>query len=277
MSVRAARPFGPASPFRRSVTGRVSVVAHRGASAEAPENTMAAFRRALEVGCDLLEFDCHLSRDGAVVVIHDDTLERTTNGQGWVADHTLEELRRLDAGSWFSSRFDAERIPSLDDVLGWASSTPLVLSIEIKQPTPVAGRPRYQDIEHAIAKVVRRHGFERRVLVHSFDHPTVAAIRDDLPGVPTAVSFGGGTFLDPLVHARAARASGIHPWWAWASPEVCAPAHEAELHVHAWGTPEPPEPEVTAMLVRAGVDSLDANDPRKLRAILARMDVPTDR
>lgn len=238
---------------------------------------MAAFRRALEVGCDLLEFDCHLSRDGVVVVIHDDAVDRTTDGHGLVREHTWEELRRLDAGSWFSPRFAGERVSSLEEVLAWAQSTPLVVSIEIKQPTPARGLARYDGIGRAVAALVRAHGMERRALVHSFDHPTALEVREALPDVPTAVSFGGGTFLDPLVHARAARASGIHPWWAWASPEVCAAAHGAELHVHAWGTPEPPDPEVTAALVRAGVDSLDANDPRKLRAILARIDVPTDR
>lgn len=258
----------PPSPFRRSVTGRVSVVAHRGCSAEAPENTMASFQRAAEAGCDLLEFDVHLSRDGVPVVIHDDTLQRTTKGRGLVRDHTWEELRRLDAGSHFASRFAAERIPSLEEVVLWARPTPLVLSLEIKQPTPAGGVPPYDGIVDAVAAVVRAHAMQWRVLIHSFDHPTIRRVRDVLPDVPTGVSYGGGTFIDPLVLGRAAAASGIHPWWAWASADVCALAHDAQMHVHAWGTPEPADPDVTAMLVRSGVDSLDTGDPRRLRGML---------
>lgn len=259
------------SPFRRSVTGRVSVVAHRGCSAEAPENTMAAFRRALEVGCDLLEFDLHLTRNDVVVVIHDDALSRTTNGIGLVRDHTWEELARLNAGAHFSARFAGERIPRFDELVAWARATPLVLSVEIKQPTPATGLPPYAGIEARVAEILRRYGMEGRALIHSFDHPTIRRVRALLPGVPTAVSYGGGTFVEPLALGRAAEASGIHPWWAWASPEVCAMAHAAEMHVHAWGTPEPADAEVTAILVRAGVDSLDANDPRRLREILERL------
>ena len=265
------RVGGNASPFRRSVTGRVSVVAHRGLSAEAPENTMASFRRAAEVSCDLLEFDVHLSKDGVLVVIHDDTLERTTNGRGLVREHTWAELSRLDAGAWFSARFAGERLPRFEELATWAKASGVVLSCEIKQPTPATGLAPYGGIERAVAEVLRANGLERRALVHSFDHPTIQRFGALLPEVTTAVSYGGGTFVEPLVLAKAAGASGIHPWWAWASPDTCAAAHAAGMHVHAWGTPEPAEAQVTATLVRAGVDSLDANDPRLLRAILAAL------
>ncbi|HEV8228512.1 MAG TPA: glycerophosphodiester phosphodiesterase family protein, partial [Candidatus Limnocylindria bacterium] len=98
----------------------MSVVAHRGLSAEAPENTMTAFRRALEVGCDLVEFDCHLTADDVVVVIHDDTLDRTTNGSGYVRDRTVQEITALDAGSWFAPEFADEQVPTLDAFVAWA-------------------------------------------------------------------------------------------------------------------------------------------------------------
>lgn len=251
--------------------GRVSVVAHRGLSAEAPENTMAAFRRAAEVDADFIELDCHLSRDDVVVVIHDDTLERTTDGTGAVREHTWEELRRLDAGSRFAPEFRGQWIPRLDEVVSWARATTLRLSIDIKQPTPAWGRPPYAGIEERVAEIVRASGLADRVLIHSFDHPTIRRLRALLPDVPTGVSYGGGAFVDPLVLGRDAIASGIHPWWASASAELCAAAHDAGMHVHAWGTADPPDPEIVAALVRSGVDSLDSNDPRALRAILDRL------
>ncbi|MBZ0251997.1 MAG: hypothetical protein K8I02_01540, partial [Candidatus Methylomirabilis sp.] len=97
------------------MTRRCLRIAHRGASGECPENTLAAFGRALEIGVDMVEFDVHLSRDGVPVVIHDDDVRRTTDGRGLVKDLTLAELRRLDAGGWKDARFAGERIPTLEE------------------------------------------------------------------------------------------------------------------------------------------------------------------
>jgi len=249
------------SPLRRSATGHVLVVAHRGLSAEEPENTMRSFRRAAEVGCDLIELDVHQTRDDVPVVIHDDSLDRTTDGHGLVGERTYAELRGLDAGR-------GERIPSLEEVVEWAARSGARLSVEIKQPTPATGLPRYDGLAERAVAVLRAAGMDGRCLIHSFDHPTAKRVREVWPDAVTAVSYGGGTFIDPLVLGRAADASGIHPWWAWVSPEVCAAAHAAGMHVHAWGTSWPPRHQEIALLVRAGVDSLDANDPRTLREML---------
>src|SRR5207302_6350972 len=105
--------------------GRVWVVGHRGAMGYCPENTMASFERGLELGADWIELDVHLSRDGALIVIHDETLDRTTNGHGLVRDHSLSELKALDAG-------DGQRIPTLDEVLDWARRANTVVDIEVK-------------------------------------------------------------------------------------------------------------------------------------------------
>ena len=249
------------SPFRRSVTGKVSIVAHRGLSAEEPENTLRSFRRAVEVGCDLIEMDLHRTRDGHVVVIHDDTVERTTNGAGHVRDLSLAEIRALDAGH-------GERVPTFEEVCAWAAASKVTLSVELKQPSPIGGRPRDEDLAAGALVFLREHGLLERCLVHSFDHPTIAQVRRIAPLVVTAISYGGGTFGDPLMLARATDASGIHPWWAWVSRELCAMAHAHGLHVHAWGMPGGMRREDVALLLSAGVDSLDANDPRELRAIL---------
>ena len=248
-----------ASPLRRSVTGRVLVVAHRGLSAEEPENTMRSFRRALEVGCDLIEMDVHLSRDDVPVVIHDETLERTTGGTGSVRERTWAELRALDAGR-------GERIPALEDVLAWAAKSGVDLTVEIKQPTPALGLAPYDGIAERVVALLRASGVGGLVL--SFDHPTIRRVRELWPEAVTGIAYGGGTLVDPLAPGKAAGASGIHPWWAWVSPAVCAAAHTAGMHVHAWGTSWPPRREEIEPLVRAGADSLDANDPRLLRRLL---------
>lgn len=232
---------------------------------------MTAFRLAADAGADLIEFDVHLTADDVPVVIHDDTLERTTEGNGPVREHTLAEIRSLDA-SYGRAAFAGERVPTLDEVVAWARTTTLGLSLEIKQPEPLSGRPRYAGIVDRVAEVLTRHRMVDRTLVHSFDHPTVREMREALPDVTTAILYGGGTFTEPLLLALPAHASGIHPWWTSVSAAVCQAAHDEAMHVHAWGFPEPADPGVVARLVAAGVDSLDTNDPAALRRLFLNIE-----
>src|SRR5437016_13518001 len=108
------------------------VIAHRGASGNAPENTMAAFKKAVALGANFIETDLQLSRDARLVAIHDATVNRTTNGQGTVHDMTLTELRRLDAGSWFGSEFAGERIPTLAEILAFSTKQDVAFYVQIK-------------------------------------------------------------------------------------------------------------------------------------------------
>lgn len=136
-------------------------IAHRGASAYAPENTFAAFDRALELNVSHVEMDVHLTRDGHIVVIHDDRVDRTTDGTGSVAERTLAELRALDAGSWFGAKFTGERIPTLDEVLQRYKDR-LYLHIEIK------ARPAATGLASRTVDLVRRHGVSDSVTIISF-------------------------------------------------------------------------------------------------------------
>src|SRR5260370_28010658 len=117
-------PLEPLSLRRRAFAdlgrGRVWVIGHRGAMGHCPENTFVSFERALELGADLVELDVHLTRDGALAVIHDETVDRTTDGHGLLKDHTLSELKLLDAGAWFGPGYAGQRISTLDEVLDWA-------------------------------------------------------------------------------------------------------------------------------------------------------------
>src|ERR1700694_5241770 len=151
-------------------SGRILLGGHRGNADECPENTLASFRSAIELGVDVIELDVHRSEDGGLPVIPDRLLARTTDGSGLVRDHTMAELKRFDAGSWKDPRFRGERIPSLDEVLAVAKGR-VGVAIEIKNlPLP------YPGIEDAIVQTVREAGMVGGVVVISFDHPSVKRI-----------------------------------------------------------------------------------------------------
>src|SRR5438105_7291887 len=143
-------------------SGRMLLGGHRGNPDEFPENTLASFRSAIELGVDVIECDIHRSEDGGLPVIHDHLLDRTTDGSGLVRDYTMTELKRLDAGSWKDPRFKGERIPSLDEVLAVARGKVGVAS-EIKN-LPL----RYAGIEDALVRTLKDAGSVDDVRVFSF-------------------------------------------------------------------------------------------------------------
>ena len=165
--------------------GCLYIQAHRGYSAVYPENTLLAFERALEVRVEQIELDVALTRDQHVVVIHDDTLERTTNGQGPVSEHTLEELTQLDAGSWKDSAYQDQRIPTLEEVLDCISGQAR-LNIEIKvHQHPADWITR---LTEKTLKLIRAHRAESWVVLASLDFRPLQLIRASAPELKTMLN-----------------------------------------------------------------------------------------
>lgn len=220
--------------------------AHRGASADAPENTLVAFAAAEAAGADGIELDVHLSRDGVPVVIHDERVERTTDGRGRVAGLSLAELRRLDAGGWFSPRFAGEPIPVLEEVLDWAGDR-LRLNIEIKEAA--AGQalldllPRYPRV---------------RVLVSSFDHRLLAELRRRDGNLPLGFLFEEDGWHRVLRRALACGAESLHPRADRVSRPLLAACKRAGLALCPWTVDDPGH---IRALRRLGIDGLFTNDP----------------
>jgi len=146
---------------------RPLLIGHRGYPARYPENTLASFKAAMEAGCDMIELDVTLTKDRKVVVIHDDTLDRTTTGKGPVKNRSLEEIKTLDAGGWFDARFATERVPELSEVLKLTTGRCL-LNIEIKESAFEADYPA-DAIEHQVVGLVKTGGAMGRVVISSFD------------------------------------------------------------------------------------------------------------
>ncbi len=162
------------------------VIAHRGASAYYPENTMAAFKGAVEMNAEMIELDVMLSKDGVPVVFHDATLDDHTDGTGNIHEYTLSELRELDAGSWFDSSFTGEKIPTLEEALAFASGK-IAVNIEIK--TEAVSDEIKGGVEEKSLELVRKYGMEEHVLFSSFDYRSIAHIKTLDPDMPAAILY----------------------------------------------------------------------------------------
>ena len=161
---------------------RTRVIAHRGFSGAAPENTIAAVRAAIEIGADMVEIDVTMTADEHVVVIHDETVDRTTDGSGKVSDLTRAELQILDAGMWFDRRFAGERVPSLDSVLSEVDGR-ILLNVEIKSEAVDRG------IVAKVAAAIRRRKMVDQVVVSSFSPTALRQMNSEAPEIRTAVLY----------------------------------------------------------------------------------------
>lgn len=228
------------------MSARVLNIGHRGASKTFPENTLAAFRAACDAGADLCELDVQLSRDGAVVVIHDDTVDRTTNGRGAVANLTLAELKALDAGR-------GERIPTLDEVFA-ATAGRCGLNVELK----IAG------LEPQVAEIMRKHDATSTSMVSSFDWGALDAMRKLAPEIRAGV-LAEKKPERMLEAAARMHAYAINPRYDLVTPGLCTTAHERGFKVLVWTVDVP---DAMRTLIDAGVDGIMTNYPDRMRSVL---------
>jgi len=226
------------------------VIAHRGASGTCPENTLAAFRRAAALGAPMVELDVQLTRDREVVVMHDWTLDRTTDGSGAVRDRTLEEIRRLDAGGWFGPVFRGERVPTLAEVL---AAVPVSVNVELK---PVGD----DGLEARALAVVESAGALSRVVFSSFDSAALERLRARSQGAAVAVLWERGVIAEGLRLAERVRARALHLRKDAVTREVVASTARAGLPVRAWTVNDPAE---SARLQADGVEGIFTDFPER--------------
>lgn len=229
------------------------VIAHRGASASAPENTEAAIRRAVALKVDMIELDVQLTRDDRLVIFHDDRLERTTDGQGRLTVWRYPALARLDAGSWFSPRFAGARILLVSQALRlippWCR-----VNLELK------GTERSPTM---IRRLVRCLRWTRRigdVVISTFHPPLLARLTHLCPRIETALLCRREP-LQALRHAIALRCVALHPHASLIQPSLVARTHAAGLRLHAWTVDRRGE---ARRFLRMGVDGLITNAPERL-------------
>lgn len=232
----------------------LKVFAHRGGRRWAPENTLSAFRKSIEAGVDGIELDIQRCKSGELVVIHDDTVNRTSNGQGAIKDMTLSELRALDFGLWYGAEFKDEPLPLLSEVLDLVNGK-LIINIEIKNlPTCYLG------IEDDLFKELEKYPYIDKIVISSFDHQLLHQIHEKAPHYHLAMLDES----NPYEIADYAKRVGVLDWnpqFDCLRQDTVDNAHRAHLQVYPWTVNDPREWERLSAL---GVDGIITDDPAGL-------------
>ncbi len=240
---------------------KTQVWGHRGASGYAPENTIEAFVLAAEMGAEGIELDVHLSKDGEVVVIHDESIDRTSNGEGYVKDMTLEELRSY---SFYNKMIDfvGVKIPTLEEVYEAIKGTEMLVNVELK--TNIF---RYEGIEEKVLEITKKMGMEDRVLYSSFEHESIVKIKELKPDAKTGVLYMEA-FIGICEYAKKLGAEALHPALHLALRKgYAAMAKEQGLQLNVWTANEKEEIE---LLVNFEVESIITNHPDLAKEIVEK-------
>jgi glycerophosphoryl diester phosphodiesterase len=245
-----------------SSKGRImpKIIGHRGACGHAPENTLASFRKAHELGVEWVEFDTKLTRDGQVVVFHDDTVDRTTNGEGAIRDFTLKELQELDAGSWFREDFAGEPVPTLAATLELLDELGMAANVEIK---PSEGQET--ETAEAVCAFIQSHWPEAMPtpIISSFKDDCLSVARDRLPHIERA-----SLILDILEgwqeRVEAAGSVAIHMWYEPLTHELFNDFRSAGYAVRAYTVNDL---DMAEKLFGWGVESICTNYPERFGSL----------
>lgn len=233
--------------------------AHRGYCAKYPENTLLAFRKAIEAGCDGIELDVQLSRDGELIILHDETLERTTDGTGFAADRTLAELKQLCAGRDENGR--PCRIPTLREYFELAAETGIQTNIELK-----TGVNPYPGIEKKVLAMVDEFSQREKVIISSFNHYSILRMKALAPELCCGL-LTESWIVDFADYAKKLGAECVHPVYYYLQPEYVAELHQAGLRINTWTVNDPAD--MQALLER-GVDAFIGNDPALIGETIRR-------
>lgn len=242
--------------FAYEPSDQVETVAHRGAAGYAPENTMAAFQKGVDMKADYIEIDVQQTKDGELVVIHDVTLDRTTNGTGYVKDHTLEEIRQLDAGSYFAPEFAGEKVPTFEEVLDEFRGKTGIL-IELKATY------YYPGIEQKVADALKERNMHlpnnEKIIVQSFEFESMKKMDELLPTVPVGLLTGRATDLsEEKLNEFASYAEYVNPSKSLVNSSLVNEVHERDMGIMAWTVRKKEE---VQPLLDAGVDGIITDYP----------------
>ena len=230
------------------------LMAHRGASVAAPENTLAAFRSAVALGAPMIELDVQLTADGRLVVLHDATLDRTSDGRGAVAQLTLAEVRRYRFDRSHPGQYELEDVGVLEfgEAVDFMVGHDLDLNVETKEHGPAAA-----EVNDLVAAILREAGWTERTLVSSLNHSAMAAMKAQHPDLRTAIAFVE-RFDDLIGYARGCRADVLHPHHSLVDEEFVARARAAGFGINVWTVDDPVE---ARRVMALDIDGMMTNRP----------------
>lgn len=235
------------------------VWAHRGASGYAPENTLPAFQKAADLGADGVELDVQLTKDGEIVVCHDEQIDRTASAKGWIKDYTLEELRKMDFCCG-QMAYEGVQIPTMQEVFDLLKPTGLTINIELK-----TGEIFYPELERRIVELTRENGWMDRVIFSSFNHYSIMEIQKLAPEAKTGFLYADGT-LDMPEYGRDHHVNALHPaLYNLQYPNYMKKCREFGLDVNVWTVNRD---EWLKMCCGFGVHAIITNYPDKARKII---------
>lgn len=228
------------------------IIGHRGAMGYRPENTMSSFLKAIKMGAHGIEFDVHLTRDNIPVVIHDERVDRTTDMIGEVKDYTLGQIKKLDAGSWFSRDFFSERIPSLKEVLSLEVPDNFIFNIELK-----AGSYYYPGIEQITLDQIYDCHLENNVIISSFDHGALLEVKRLSPTIKTGALFCARLY-EPWAYLKSLKCDYYHPDYRTIDKEIIKNANSHNLPINTYTVNNE---SIMTDLVQADVNMIITNYP----------------
>ncbi len=239
------------------------ILGHRGASALAPENTGASFRLAIDSGADGVEFDVQMTKDNELVIIHDEKVDRTTNGKGYVKDFTLKEIKALDAGILFSKKYREEKILTLTEILEIVKDCNLI-NIELKN-----GLIKYPHIEGKVISTIRLYKLESKVIISSFNHYSIHKISKMAPDIMTGILYVG-ILYNPWNYARNIGAKAIHPYYLGISSDIIKQSHEHGIKVNVYTVNK--EKDIVRMIEK-GVDTIITDYPKIAISLIEKLNI----
>ena len=228
------------------------ILGHRGAMGSAPENTIISFKKALEQGADGVEFDVQMTKDGELVVIHDENIERISGKKAMVKDLTLQEIKKYDAGSHYKKRFSGAKIPTLAETLEVVKKCS-VINIEIKN-----GPIIYPEIEEKVVQTVREFDISDKVIISSFNHNTIRKIKEISPDLHCGLLHMAGLY-HPWEYAKLVGVDALHPYGLSISPETIRECHQREIKINVFGVNDK---NALKRLIEYGVDIIITDYPR---------------
>ncbi len=248
----------------------VKIISHRGANKYAPQNTLPAFERSVQLGADGFETDVHMTKDGIPVICHNYTINDTSNGMGSISSYTLEELKKFDFGAYYSPRFKGTEIPTLDEFLELVASSDIeIMNIELKSP-----REKETDIVEKTVDAVKAHNLFDRLLISSFDSRLLVKAKQIDSRCKTGFLYSPNKadalkmLFYPIAYAKKIGADALHPMKVYVNKFYVKAAHKEGIKINVWTVNK--ESDIEKM-IRLGVDGIITDCPDRVRTVMRRM------